>query len=52
MTLFVPCLASFLVLVKEQGARNAVLILAFISSYAILVGSVLNFGLRALGLFS
>ncbi len=42
MTLFVPCVANFFVLIKEQGARSALLITGLISVYAILVGAVLN----------
>jgi ferrous iron transport protein B len=46
MTLFVPCVANFLMIVKEQGARTGLVILAFISVVAIATGAVLN------GLFS
>jgi len=42
MTLFVPCVANFFVLIKEQGTRSALLITGLISVYAILVGAVLN----------
>jgi ferrous iron transport protein B len=43
ITLFVPCLANFLVMIKEQGARNAFLMVAFIIPFAFLVGGVLRF---------
>ncbi|MFQ5800513.1 MAG: nucleoside recognition domain-containing protein, partial [Candidatus Hydrothermarchaeales archaeon] len=45
--LFVPCIANFFVMIKERGARTAVAIVAFIFPYAILVGAVLNYVLRA-----
>ncbi len=47
LTLFVPCVANFLVMIKEQGLRNAVLMAASIFLYAVLVGTGLNFLLRA-----
>ncbi|MCX7836042.1 MAG: ferrous iron transport protein B [bacterium] len=46
MVLFIPCLASFLAIVKEQGLKHALLIASFISGYAILVGAGLNLVLR------
>ncbi len=48
MTLFVPCIAQFLVTVKERGWKTAVLMAAFIFPFAILVGGILNFLLRFL----
>jgi ferrous iron transport protein B len=46
--LFVPCIANFFVMIKERGNKTAFLIVAFIFPYAILVGTLLNFTLRAL----
>lgn len=46
ITLFVPCLASFLVIAKEQGAKRAIAITAFIVPFAIGVGAVLSWVLR------
>jgi len=46
MTLFVPCLANFFVMIKEQGMKKAGLMVAFIFPYAFLVGGVLRFALR------
>ncbi len=46
MTLFVPCVANFFVLIKEQGTKSALLITGLISIYAIAVGAVLNLVLR------
>jgi ferrous iron transport protein B len=50
ITLFVPCLASFLVIVKEQGLRRALAITAFIVPFAITVGATVSWVLRTFGL--
>ena len=47
MTLFVPCIANFFMIVKERGVMAAVWMSVFIFPFAILVGGVLNFVLRA-----
>lgn len=46
ITLFIPCLASFLMIIKEQGLRRALAIAAFIVPFAIGVGAVLSWILR------
>jgi ferrous iron transport protein B len=46
ITLFVPCLASFLVIIKEQGWKRALAITGFIVPFAIGVGAVLSWILR------
>ncbi len=46
ITLFVPCIASLMMIVKEQGVKVAVLMLAMIIPTAFLVGGLLNHGLR------
>jgi ferrous iron transport protein B len=48
MTLFVPCIANFFVMIKEQGLRNSLLMVVFIVAYAFSVGAALNWALRAL----
>jgi ferrous iron transport protein B len=48
LTLFVPCIASFFMIIKEYGPKVAFGMLAFIIPFAILVGSVLNLLLIAL----
>jgi ferrous iron transport protein B len=50
MTLFVPCVANFFIIIREQGWRNAFLITGFITVYAISVGSLLNLLINALRL--
>lgn len=42
ITLFVPCIANFLVIVKERGWRTALGIATFILPYAVLVGALVN----------
>jgi ferrous iron transport protein B len=46
ITLFVPCLASFLMIAKEQGLKRALAITAFIIPFAISVGGVVSWVLR------
>jgi ferrous iron transport protein B len=46
ITLFVPCLASFLIIVKEQGLKKALAITGFIIPFAISVGAVVSWTLR------
>ncbi|MEK6691887.1 MAG: ferrous iron transport protein B [Nitrospirota bacterium] len=48
ITLFVPCLANFLMIIKEQGMKVALLMAGIIFPFAFLVGGVLNFVLRTL----
>ncbi|MEK6690286.1 MAG: ferrous iron transport protein B [Nitrospirota bacterium] len=48
ITLFVPCLANFFMIIKERGMRVALLMAGIIFPFAFLVGGVLNFALRAL----
>ena len=49
ITLFVPCIANFFIMVKERGAKMATLMLAFILPYALLVGGVLKLVLDGVG---
>ncbi|MDR0843454.1 MAG: ferrous iron transporter B [Acidobacteriota bacterium] len=50
ITLFIPCVASFFMIIREQGVRRALGIAAFITVYAIIVGTVLSWVLRTLGI--
>jgi ferrous iron transport protein B len=50
MTLFVPCVANFFVIIKEQNIKKAVLMLGFIIPYAVAVGAIVNAVLRWTGL--
>ena len=50
ITLFVPCVANLLVMVKECGIKTALAIVVFIFPFAFLVGGVLNFGFNLLGI--
>jgi ferrous iron transport protein B len=49
MTLFVPCVAQFAVMIKERGWRTALAINAFVFPFAFLVGGLLRWLLVALG---
>jgi ferrous iron transport protein B len=42
ITLFIPCVAQFLVTIKERGAKVGFAILIFVSIFALGVGGVLN----------
>jgi ferrous iron transport protein B len=50
ITLFVPCVANFFVIVKERGTKTALAISAFIFPFAFAVGGAVNLALRAVGL--
>lgn len=49
ITLFIPCIANFFVIVKERGWRTGLAVAAFITAFALGVGALLNAVLRALG---
>jgi ferrous iron transport protein B len=48
MTLFVPCVANFLMMIKEQGLKAALGILGVVTVIALGTGAVLNAVLRGL----
>jgi ferrous iron transport protein B len=48
ITLFVPCIANFFMMVKERGLKTALYMVAFIFPFAFAVGGVLNWVLRTL----
>ena len=50
MTLFVPCVANFLMMVKERGLKVGLAIVAFITPVAVLTGAGLNYVLRTFGI--
>ena len=49
MTLFVPCVANFLMMVRERGFKTGFAILAVITPVAIFTGAGLNYVLHHLG---
>jgi ferrous iron transport protein B len=49
VTLFIPCVANFLMIVKERGWRTALAVAGFIVPFAVLVAAALNLALRAAG---
>ena len=50
MTLFMPCLANLLVIVKEHGVKVAIGMSLFIFPFAVLVGASVNFFSRWAGI--
>lgn len=48
ITLFIPCFASLMMMVKEQGMKTAAAMVAVIVPFAFLVGGLFNILLRAL----
>jgi ferrous iron transport protein B len=50
MTLFVPCVANLLMIIRERGVRVGVAILAFVTVVAVGTGMALNTVLRVLGI--
>ncbi len=46
MTLFVPCIANFFMIIKERGVKIAILMVSFIFPFAFIIGGILNFLLR------
>ena len=48
ITLFVPCVAQFLVMARERGLRSAIAVAAIIVPFAFGVGYLLNLALMAL----
>lgn len=50
LTLFVPCIAHFIVAIKERGWKTAILMVLFIFPFAFLVGKVLSTLLITLGI--
>lgn len=46
LSLYVPCIASFLVMIKERGLKTTLWIVSFVLVYATLVGAVVNWALR------
>jgi small GTP-binding protein len=50
MTLFVPCVANFLMIVRERGMRVGLSILAFITPVAVFTGAGLHYAFTAFGI--
>ena len=48
ITLFIPCIANFFMILKERGWKTGVAIAAFILPFAFGVGAVVNQLMRAL----
>ncbi|RMF59953.1 MAG: ferrous iron transport protein B [Calditrichaeota bacterium] len=50
ITLFIPCIANLLMIIKEQGVKVAIRMSAFILPFALLVSGLLNWVLIILGI--
>ena len=50
MTLFVPCVANFLMMVRERGLKTGLAILSVVTPVAIFTGAGLNYVLHAFGI--
>ena len=48
ITLFIPCFASLMMMVKEQGLKTAAAMVALIVPFAFFIGGLFNLALRAL----
>jgi ferrous iron transport protein B len=49
LTLFIPCIASVIMIAKERGARTAAALTVLIFPLAFLIGGLLNHALQAIG---
>lgn len=49
MTLFIPCIANWFMMIKERGLKATLWMTAFILPFALLAGGAVNLALRALG---
>jgi ferrous iron transport protein B len=49
MTLFIPCVANFLMIVRERGMKTAFTLLGVITPIAVLTGAGLNYVLHTFG---
>ncbi|MBI5417627.1 ferrous iron transport protein B [Candidatus Poribacteria bacterium] len=50
ITLFVPCISSFFIMIKEHGLKIGMAIMGFISIYAFFIGGILNYILHSLNI--
>ncbi|MBN1504204.1 MAG: ferrous iron transport protein B, partial [Candidatus Eisenbacteria bacterium] len=48
VTLFIPCFANFLMIIKERGLKVTLGIVGFVFPFAFLMGGLLNLALRHL----
>ncbi|MFX1294218.1 MAG: ferrous iron transport protein B [Promethearchaeota archaeon] len=46
LTLFIPCIASMLMIIKERGIKVSLGIIFFVFAYAISIGAILNYILQ------
>ncbi|MBI4838946.1 MAG: hypothetical protein HY806_07390 [Nitrospirae bacterium] len=51
ITLFIPCIANFFMIIKERGVKTAIAMAAFVFPFAFLAGGLLHKALTALRVF-
>ncbi|MBI4331327.1 MAG: ferrous iron transport protein B [Chloroflexi bacterium] len=49
LTLFLPCIAQFFVMLRERGLKTAMAIAGFLLPFSVFIGGVLNFVLNTFG---
>jgi len=49
LSLYVPCIASFLVMIKERGWKTTLWIVVFVLIYATFIGALVNWAFRLVG---
>jgi ferrous iron transport protein B len=49
LTLFIPCIASVIMIAKERGARTAAALTALVFPLAFFIGGALKYTLRVIG---
>lgn len=50
ITLFLPCVAQFLVIIKEKGIKQALAVSGFVLAFSFSVGGLLNYFLNVMGI--
>jgi ferrous iron transport protein B len=48
LTLFIPCLASFFMIIKERGLKTSILMFSMITAFALFIGGGINFLFKVL----
>jgi ferrous iron transport protein B len=51
ITLFIPCVANFLIIIKERGIKTTLIITAAVLSISVVTAGILNFVLRGIGIW-
>jgi len=49
ITLFIPCVANFIVMLKERGNKTGLAIAGFVFAYSFAIGGVMNAAFKFFG---